>query len=76
VTLHLALLEPAGQPVAISLARAGQNLAGPGAASPLSGWYSPTYGLKLPALSLTLTIQTRPPVQLVSQFLFEPRSLA
>ena len=43
------------KPASFLLARAGERLGGSGEVLPVWGWYSPTYGVKLPALSLSLT---------------------
>lgn len=40
------------------LVRAGEVLSGSPTASPILGWYSPTYGVKVPALSLRVLIQS------------------
>jgi hypothetical protein len=45
------------KPYSFSLVRAGERLAGAGEALTILGWHSPTYGVKLPALSLSLTIR-------------------
>jgi hypothetical protein len=37
---------------------------------PLLGWYSPTYGIKIPALSLNFSIKHELPVTITSQFTF------
>ena len=71
MTLRLSLETPAGAPFEIALARAGQSLAGPPPGSPVMGWYSPTYGVKQPALSLSLLGRAPAPVRLVSEFIFE-----
>ena len=47
-----------GRRFAVSLLRAGEPLLGLGAPAPTRGWYSPTYGVKIPALSFAL--QTPP----------------
>jgi hypothetical protein len=50
-----------------SLARAGDP-------DPLRGWFSPTYSVKLPALSLAVEVQSAGNVDFVSEFIFsEPR---
>jgi hypothetical protein len=42
--------------------------------APLRGWFSPTYSLKLPALSLAVEVQSAGNVVFVSEFIFsEPR---
>jgi hypothetical protein len=48
------------------LTRAGERLAGSGEVQPVWGWYSPTYGVKLPALSLSLTASGTLPIQFTS----------
>ena len=50
------------------LDRAGERLAGSGAVSPIAGWVSPTYGLRLPALSLSAEIRGGLPLRLVSEW--------
>ncbi len=71
-SLHLELrLAAAGaEPPAYLLARAGQRLAGAGEPDPTSGWVSPTYGHKLPALSLALTTSGPLPLSFSSLWLF------
>lgn len=54
----------------ISLVRAGQALAGPETVSPTLGWRSPTYGVKIPALSLTFACTSALPLTLVSNWAF------
>jgi hypothetical protein len=54
---------------AIQLIRAGQRLFGSGEAVPFHGWVSPTYGQKLPALSLTVTAAGTPPITLTTNWL-------
>jgi hypothetical protein len=63
----------AGQ-IQICLARAGERLAGSGAVSPSSGWVSPTYGVRQPALSLCLYSQTNPPVAFFTRWNFPVKS--
>jgi len=57
------------QPV-VQLVRAGELAHGSGAASPVSGWVSPTYGYKIPALSLAVEIETHLPIRFTSQWDF------
>jgi len=52
------------------LVRAGDVLYGQGPAQEISGWFSGTYGKKEPALSFSMTLQTRPPFQLISKWYF------
>jgi len=54
------------------LTRAGQMLAGSGEVASYQGWVSPTYGQKLPALSLTVTASGKPPYSLVTHWLLPP----
>ncbi len=54
----------------IRLSRAGERLYGLGAASPVEGWTSPTYGTKIPALSLTVEATGDLPLCLTSEWLF------
>ncbi len=51
----------------LTLARAGELLYGEGRVPPVRGWYSPTYGVKIPALSLALTVECPPPVRFVTE---------
>ncbi len=37
---------------------------------PIRGWVSPTYGVKMPALSLAVEIRSADDVQFISEFLF------
>lgn len=53
----------------ISLVRAGETVHGPGDASPVRGWVSPTYGLKVPALSLALEVRASNDVKFTSEFI-------
>lgn len=57
-------------PSEIQLVRAGVLLAGSSPAEPLRGWYSPTYSIKTPALSLTLISKTPAPCTLLSRWSF------
>jgi hypothetical protein len=54
----------------ISLVRAGEVVWGRRDVQPYEGWYSPTYGVKAPALSLALEIAAPQGATFVSQFLF------
>lgn len=56
------------QPMNVKLIRGGEKLAGEGTANPVDGWFSPTYGVKQPALSLHVTVMKAPPVRIVSAF--------
>jgi Heparinase II/III-like protein len=54
----------------IQLVRAGVVLQGEGNASPVLGWVSPTYGVKEPALSFSLSQRTRLPLKFISEWTF------
>jgi hypothetical protein len=54
----------------INLVRAGQLIYGTGAASPTQGWVSPTYGQKIPALSISAQIEIFHSLTLRSEFIF------
>jgi hypothetical protein len=45
-----------------SLARAGEIVSGSGPNNPVRGWVSPTYGVKHPALSFSVTAHTKLPI--------------
>ena len=53
-----------------SLVRSGIRLWGEGEPNPVEGWFSPTYGIKLPALSLSLESFAKEGVQFVTEFHF------
>ena len=50
----------------VQLVRAGQVVHGGGEAHPVMGWYSPTYGIKEPALSFRVTVNGMAPVHFFS----------
>ncbi|MGW8249621.1 MAG: alginate lyase family protein [Anaerolineales bacterium] len=52
----------------LQLARAGELLAGEGPVSPVSGWYSPVYACKLPALALSLELQSGLPLDFKTEW--------
>lgn len=52
----------------LQLARAGKIIYGKGESAPTWGWYSPTYGVKLPALALRLTASGKLPLIISSQW--------
>ena len=54
----------------ISLVRAGELLTGSASPDPIRGWASPTYGVKVPALSLAIETKSADDVQFVSEFIF------
>lgn len=55
-------------PTAISLVRAGENLYGERPAQATDGWYSPTYGTRIPALSLALEVKASDSVEFFTTF--------
>ena len=69
-------IEPATKNIAdppqplIQLIRSGELIHGGGAASPVSGWISPTYGYKIPALSLAVEIESGLPIKFSSEWDF------
>jgi Heparinase II/III-like protein/Heparinase II/III N-terminus len=54
----------------ITLVRAGETVYGSGQAEPVRGWSSPTYALKVPALSLAMETKSPNDVQFNSEFNF------
>jgi hypothetical protein len=53
----------------LSLVRAGEYIHGSGALDPVRGWTSPTYGVKIPALSLALDVSSTGTVEFASEFI-------
>jgi hypothetical protein len=54
-----------------SLVRAGAALAGPKNASPILGWFSPTYNQREPCLSFSMMVHSALPVTFVSSWILE-----
>jgi hypothetical protein len=54
----------------ISIIRAGKLIHGEGNALPFEGWFSPTYGTKLPALSFAVEVTSLQNVTFTSEFIF------
>ncbi|MBU2609623.1 MAG: heparinase II/III family protein [Chloroflexi bacterium] len=54
----------------ISLARCGELIYGEGPVLPISGWVSPTYGVRIPALSFALEATSAETVKFTSEFTF------
>jgi len=52
----------------VSLVRAGQVLSGGSQTDPISGWYSPTYNLKTPALSFSISFTASLPLTIFSNW--------
>jgi len=57
----------AQQPI-LQLVRAGESLLDSDPVSPTSGWVSPTYGYKIPALSLAIVMESSLPIVFRSQW--------
>jgi hypothetical protein len=51
--------DPPSSDAEFSIARAGHLVHGEGEILPFEGWVSPTYGVKMPALSVTLEVRAR-----------------
>ena len=56
----------------IQLIRAGELAAGTGPFPEVLGWYSPTYGVKIPALSYRVMFRTRLPFSIQTRVWIEP----
>jgi len=54
----------------ITLIRAGEIIHGEGNALPYEGWFSPTYGTKLPALSFAVEAVSLQNITFISEFVF------
>jgi len=59
----------------ITIVRAGERVYGQGEAAPVMGWTSPTYGVKIPALSLALEVSSAQSVEFTSEFVFPQFSI-
>ena len=61
-----------GQPLvnSVQLVRAGELLHGSGPVSPAWGWVSPTYNVKIPALSFAVTVTAALPIVFITKFTF------
>ena len=66
--LRLVASESDGAVARLRIARAGESLYGAPAPLPILGWRSPTYGLRLPALSVQLSLRAPAPVSFQSYF--------
>jgi hypothetical protein len=64
------LLKNVPDEISIQLVRGGELIHGTGTPSPVSGWVSPTYGYKIPALSLAVEIETSLPVKFYTHWNF------
>lgn len=63
-------------PAQLQLVRAGELLYGCGPVKPTWGWISPTYGEKMPALSVRLLARRLPPVYFSSEWCFPNQDLS
>ncbi len=70
--IHLSVNAGEGivEKISVQVARAGELLYGEGPVQPTWGWSSPTYGDKIPALSLRVSARGSPPLALASRFVF------
>jgi hypothetical protein len=69
ITLRINL-EPSDLQLVTSLVRAGELMYGQRDVKPYEGWVSPTYGRKIPALSLAVEAASSQSVTFVSEFIF------
>jgi hypothetical protein len=53
-----------------SLVRAGESLLGEGEVAPFRGWFSPTYSVKVPALSFVAEVTAVPPLTITTNWVF------
>jgi hypothetical protein len=58
----------------LSIVRAGEFLHGSASPDPTRGWTSPTYGVKIPALSLALDLQGKTEIHFSTEFKFPSTS--
>jgi len=70
-TIRAHCQQPPGAAVGCSLARAGALLAGSGEVAVYRGWVSPTYGVRLPALSLALVVEHDSAVVFMTEFILD-----
>jgi len=61
--------EPAAPAASFSVVRAGELIHGKREVRAFEGWVSPTYGVKIPALSVMLEVRTGHPITLKSEFI-------
>jgi len=59
-----------GEPLQLQIVRAGELVYGSGAVPPILGWSSPTYGVKIPALSVRVTVDGYLPFSISSNWIF------
>ena len=58
----------------LSFIRAGKVVYGERDAQPFEGWFSPTYGTKIPALSLAFEVQSEQTIKFTTEFIFPHES--
>jgi hypothetical protein len=58
------------EPPIIRIIRGGELLQGPGPAGSIYGWFSPTYGVKVPSISFSLDIRTTLPLRITTKWAF------
>ena len=63
-------LESSSLQLATSLVRAGKLIDGQREVKPFEGWVSPTYGTKVPALSLAVEVKSLRSFSFISEFIF------
>jgi hypothetical protein len=56
----------------VQLVRGGKAISGSAECPPVLGWYSPTYGQKVPALSLRCFFEGKAPISIISDWLLSP----
>ncbi len=56
--------------IRVSLVRAGKLISGQRDVKPYEGWFSPTYGQKVPALSLAVEVNSSESIKFTSEFVF------
>jgi hypothetical protein len=56
----------------VQLVRGGKAISGSPECPPVLGWYSPTYGQKVPALSLRCFFEGKAPISIISDWLLSP----
>ncbi len=70
VRIRCRCLQPEGASWRVSLARAGTLLVGRDEVEARRGWVSPTYGVRIPALSLAFWAESQGVTTLLTEFLF------
>jgi hypothetical protein len=65
---------PPVKSIHFQLARAAKLLSGTGNVSPITGWSSPTYGEKIPALAFILEVTSALPIELKSEWILPSES--